>query len=158
MNDSVNSCVCTLNSLIILAAKYQLSISGEFSISRYKKDCEINNKLFGDCDLKYINSGRLDFDGGIELTLIATGELANILSKCGNDCSLLVSIYNLNDEDYELENYLIKDREDCDFLNIKKDIISDKAEMLATKLDNYWNSNRIKSLRNFCVLKLGYSN
>ena len=158
MNNSVNSCVSTLNSLVILAAKYQLSISGEFTISRYKSKNEINNELFGNCDLKYINSGRLDFDGGIELALIATGELADILSECGNDCSLLVSIYNLNCDDYELENYLISDREDCDFLTLKKEIISNNAEILATKLDNYWNAHRIGTLRNFCTMKLGYSN
>ncbi len=158
MNSSINSCVSILNSLVVLAAKYQLSISGQFTISRYKSKNEINNELFGNCDLKCINSGRLNFDGGIELTLIATGELANIFNECGNDCSLLVKIYNLNNEDCDLENYLISDREDCDFLNVDKEIVGDNAVTLATKLDSYWNGDRIGALRSYCAMKLGYAN
>lgn len=158
MNKNIDSCIDTLNALVQLAAKYQLSIGGEFIISRNKQRCEIDNELFSNVDLKYINSGRLDFDGGIELTLIATGELANILSGCGYDCSLLVSIYNLEGEDYELEDYLVSKREDCNFLNVDKDIDGDSAEMLATKLENYWSEDKIGALRSFCAMKLGYAN
>lgn len=158
MKNNIDKCISTLNSLVTLAVQYQLSIGGQFTISRHKQQNEINNELFGTFDLKYINSGRLNFDGGIELTLIATGELANILSECGNDCSLLVSIYNLDEDGYELENYLISDREDCDFLNVNKDIVGDNITTLATRLDDYWNGDRIGALRSYCAMKLGYAN
>ena len=158
MDDSTNQCISILNGLVKLSAMYQLSINGEFNISRNKQLNKIDNELFGNFDLKYINSGRLDFDGGIELTLIATGELANIFNECNIDCALLVSIYNLNGEDYELEDYIVRDREDCDFFNVDKDIKSGNKELLAQKLEEYWNGDRIGTLRSFCAIKLGYAN
>ena len=157
MDDSVNKCISILNDLVKLSAMYQLCIDGEFTISRHKQLNKIDNELFANLDLKYINSGRLDFDGGIELTLIAIGDLANIFNESKNDCSLLVSIYNLIDEDYELENYLVADREDCDFLNVDKDIEGENAEILAQKLEDFWNGDRIGALRSFCAMKLGYA-
>ncbi len=151
------SYVNTLNSLVILAARYQLSISGEFNLSRYQDMNEIDNELFGDIGLKYDDSGRLDFDGGIELKFSAIGELAEIFNVCGTSCEFLVSIYNLNNEDDELENYLITDSQDCDFLNVRNDIGSDNAEVLANMLSEYWNSDKIGSKRTYSAMKLGIS-
>ena len=157
MNDSTNKCISILNDLVRLATQYQLCISGEFTINRNKQFSKIDNELFGNFDLKFINSGRLDYDGGIELTLIATGELAIILNETANDCSILVSIYNLHGEDYELEDYIIRDRDDCRFLNVNKEIVIDSAETLANKIYDYWNGDRIGALRSFCGMKLGYA-
>jgi hypothetical protein len=158
MDDSTNKCISILNNLVQLSAMYQLSIDGEFNISRNKQLNKIDNELFANFDLKYINSGRLDFDGGIELTFVATGELANIFNDCNIDSALLVSIYNLNGEDYELEDYIVRDREDCNFLNVDKDIENGNAELLAQKLEDYWSGDRIGALRSFCAMKLGYAN
>jgi hypothetical protein len=157
MSDSTNEYISILNSIVKLATQYQLCISGEFTISRYKQFSKIDNEIFGNLDLKFINAGRLDFDGGIELTLIATGELAKIFHETANDSSILVSIYNLHGEDYELENYIIKDREDCEFLNVDKKVLIDSVDMLAHKLNEYWSGDRIGALRSFCAIKLGYS-
>jgi hypothetical protein len=56
MTSNVDSCISTLNSLVILAAKYQLGISGAFNISRYKQKNEIDNEIFANVGLKYIDS------------------------------------------------------------------------------------------------------
>jgi hypothetical protein len=157
MDSSTNKCISILNDLVKLAAKYQLSISGEFNLSRHQSKNEIDNELFGNIGLQYDDSGRLDFDGGIELKLSATGELASIFTLCGYSCQLLVSIYNLNNEDDELENYLITDSEDCDFLITSKDIAGDNTEALAEKLFTYWNGEKIGPIRSYCAMKLGGS-
>lgn len=157
MSSSVDSCISTLNSLVILAAKYQLGISGAFNISRYKQKNEIDNEIFANVGLKYIHSDRLSFDGGIELKLSAIGELADILSMSDNNSFLFVSIYNLNNEDDELENYSIVDSEDCNFLNTRKDIIGNNVETLALNLYDFWCGNKIGPLRSYCAMKFGSS-
>jgi hypothetical protein len=157
MSNSNNPIIAMLNDLVRLATQYQLCVSGEFTISRYKQFNKIDNELFGNLDLKYINSARLDFDGGIELTLIAIGELANIFNSTTNDSAILVSIYNLHGEDYELEYYTIRDREDCNFLNVDKEVLIDSVDTLEHKLNEYWNGDKIGALRSFCAMKLGYA-
>jgi hypothetical protein len=158
MSDSTNKCISILNDLVRLATQYQLSISGEFVISRSREANGIDNELFSNVGLQYVNSNRLDFDGGIEIALLGIGELGNILTAYSEDCILFASIYNLNEDGTELEDYIIEDREDCDFLSVKKEIDANQAKALAQKLENYWNSDSIGSLRSFCAIKLGYAN
>jgi len=136
--------------------QYQLCISGEFTISRNKENNEINNELFASIGLQYVSSHRLDFDGGIQILLLAIDELGKIFTSHSVDCVLYANIYNLDEDGTELEAYLIKDRDDCDCFSVKKNIETNELEAFTKKLENYWSSDSIGSLRSFCALKLGY--
>lgn len=158
MSDSTNKCILLLNDLVKLAIQYQLSINGGFTVSRNREKNEIDNELLGHIGLQYVNSSRLNFDGGIEIALLAIGELGEILTAHCEDSILFANIYNLDEDGTELENYIVEDKEDCEFFSIKKNINTNNSQALAQKLENYWNSDSIGSLRSFCAIKLGYSN
>ncbi len=150
-----NSPIPKLELLLQLAARYQLATSGEFNISRHSGWCEIDNDAFSEVGLQYVSSKRLDFDGGIELEFCGKGELAEILKRY-NVTTFTANIYNLHD-DSELENYLIEDKEDCDFVNvsISNTFASSTEHKLAAELQDYFDGDKVGTIRSFTALKLG---
>lgn len=156
MPSQTQSTISILTSLVQLAAKYQLATSGEFCISRQSNTNEIDNAAFSETDLQYVSSSRFDFDGGIEVVFCAVGELAVILQNYSVPAAFIVSIYNLHDGS-ELDNYLVADKEDCEFINVSStnSLAQNTSPQLIADLDNYWNGDKIGQIRSFVALKLG---
>ncbi len=98
------------NELVHTALKYQLAITGKFLLSQDTSQTELNNKELNQFGIHFTSSHRLDFDGGIQLNLLAIDQLgAEMLKSKGNNF-IKGDIYNLESTDCEtdLEFFILK--------------------------------------------------
>lgn len=146
--------------LLYSGLNYQLATRGAFKFSNSTSKTEVINSdisLFG---YQFISSGRLEFDGGIELHFSLVNKLGiKSLELLGHNL-ITASIYNLEstDGEHDLEQFFIRDLDDCKFININLDFSKANEsglDELDTLLKSHIASTEIGSLRTFIAMKFG---
>ena len=147
-----------INDFLKDAFSYQLAKSGKYVISNNTAETTINNEIFNEFSLKFISSSRLDFDGGIEIQLLAIDDIGISMLELLEDNTISVNIYNLEstDGEYDLEKYEINRHIDCErvstSLNFNK--VTDKnVELFNDVIEAHINSIKIGSLKTYTALK-----
>ena len=148
------------NDLIHDALKYQLALNGNFYIANNKDNTTIDNDTLSEFGIQYITSGRLDFDGGIEINFLMAGHIGEMMLKLFGSNSLIGKIFNLEstDGEYDLELFALTDSGDCERISIDfnlSDYSSDSLTTLIDLIDSHINSDSIGKLNTFSRLKLG---
>jgi hypothetical protein len=156
---SSNGIQQTIDSLLQLAFKYQLAFDGNFIVSKKTSTTTIKNSSFEDVGFRFISCEKYDFDGGIQLHFVCTGELSEILERFTSSNLIHACIHNLwyeNNDDFEY--YSVSEGNDCDWIHVN--VIECKSSSIEQKrefekcLKIYWESNKIGKIRTACAVKL----
>lgn len=158
-DESSNGVQLTIDSLLRLAFKYQLAFDGNFIVSKKTSSTTIKNSSFEEVGFRFISCENYDFDGGIKLHFICTGELNRIFERFAANNVIHASIFNLwyeNEDDFEY--YIVSESDDCDFINVDEIELSASSSEQKVGFDkclqSYWDSNEIGKIRTACALKL----
>lgn len=146
-----------VEALVQNALKYQLITEGAFIIYNKTRENELSNSSLEEFGIKHIASERLNFDGGIQLNLIAIGALGKSMMQISNQNSITASIYNLENTDgeFDLEEYHINELDDCERISASVDfhnMTNESIEELDTAINTYITSDKLSSLATFIAL------
>lgn len=156
---SSNGIQQTIDSLLQLAFKYQLAFDGNFIVSKKTSSTTIKSSIFEDIGFRFISCEKYDFDGGIKLHFICTGELSRIFERFAANNVIHASIFNLwYEKEDDFEYYSVSDGDDCDFVHVDNIEFSSSSNEQKADFDkclqSYWDSNEIGKIRTACALKL----